>query len=437
MSLLHVKYLLVGGGAASYAAARAVRELDGEGSVLLVGQEINRPYHRPALSKSFLRRQSARDALYAAEPGWFDRSHVELRTGRRVSHLDVGRQTATLDNGEEVSFDRLLIATGATPLPLTVPGAHLPNLFHLRTIADVAALHHAIDKAKAEGRAHSRGRGRAVVIGAGALGVEVAASLTQLDLAVDLVAGHPHPWHKYAGEVTGRFLGLLLQRHGVAVHAPARPMRVEGDGRVQRVVLDRAAPAGAAGGRGPVLDCDFAVACVGSAANKDLLRNTPIAAGKAIIVDERCRTSAPNVWAAGDCCAVFDPLFGKHRWFDHLEHATVTGRLAGRNMAGAGEALSGVTGFASEAFGLALKVWGEAKLVDRRLLRGTPNVEGESPHFVEVGVAADGRVAQVISVGEPAEDEGLLRELVARRLKVDGNEEALRDPGTPLQSLMG
>src|SRR5215208_2135573 len=134
MTVLHVKYLLVGGGVASYAAARAIRELDAEGSLLLVGQEINRPYHRPPLSKSFLRRQTTRESLFAAEPGWFRASNVELRTGRRVSHLDVARHTATLDNGEEISFDKLLIATGAAPVHLPVPGANLPNLFHLTTI---------------------------------------------------------------------------------------------------------------------------------------------------------------------------------------------------------------------------------------------------------------------------------------------------------------
>jgi 3-phenylpropionate/trans-cinnamate dioxygenase ferredoxin reductase subunit len=175
---------------------------------------------------------------------------------------------------------------------------------------------------------------------------------------------------------------------------------------------------------------------VGSVANKDLLRNTPIAAGKAIIVDQHCRTSAPDVYAAGDCCAVFDPLFGKHRWFDHWEHASVTGRLAGRNMAGVGESFSEGTGFESEAFGLTVRVWGEARLVDRRLLRGTPNVEVESPHFVEVGVAADGRIAQIISVGKSAEGE-TLRQLVARRVRVDGNEDALRDPAAALGPLLG
>src|SRR5579863_6734954 len=160
MNNLHVKYLLVGGGLASSAAAQTIRSIDPEGSVLLIAQEVTRPYHRPPLSKEYLRRQKKRAELFTQEPGWFEKNHIELRTGRRVAHLDVARMTAIVNTGEEISFDRLLLATGATPMPLQVPGADLPNLFYLRTLDDAELLHHAIDKALHEGRTHARGRGR-------------------------------------------------------------------------------------------------------------------------------------------------------------------------------------------------------------------------------------------------------------------------------------
>src|SRR5690348_5812404 len=208
MNNLHVKYLLVGGGLASSSAVEAIREVDREGSLLLVGQEVNRPYHRPPLSKEFLRRQKDRRELFTHDPQWFEKNHVELRTGRRVSHLDAGRMIAILDSGEEISFDSLLLATGATPAPLKVPGSYLPNLFYLRTVDDCDLLHHAIDKALREGRPHGSGRGRVAIIGGGVLGVELSASLTQMGLSVDLLLSHPHPWDKFAGEATGRFISL-------------------------------------------------------------------------------------------------------------------------------------------------------------------------------------------------------------------------------------
>jgi NADPH-dependent 2,4-dienoyl-CoA reductase/sulfur reductase-like enzyme len=225
--------------------------------------------------------------------------------------------------------------------------------------------------------------------------------------------------------MTGRFLSLFLQKHGVAVHTNARPERLEGDGRVQRVVLNER-------GADNAIDCDFAVVAVGAVANKELVRNTPIAAGRAIHVDERCRTNVPDVFAAGDCAAVFDPLFGKHRVLDHWDNAAVTGRLAGRNMAGIDEPYAQTNRFTTTAFDLEVTVWGEPRVVDRRLLRGSPNVE--SPAFAEIGVAADGRVAQVIAVGNAGEHEAL-RELVTRRFSVDGREELLKDPSSDLSGL--
>ncbi len=422
MTNLHVKYLLVGGGVASSAAAAAIRERDREGSVLLVAQERSRPYHRPPLSKGYLRRETPREELFTTPPGWFERHDVELRTGRRVTRIDAARSSVALDSGEEVSYDRLLLATGATPLPLDVPGAQLPNLYYLRTIADEDRLRHAIDKALAEGLRHPGGRGRAAVIGGGLLGVEVAGSLGRLGLGVDLVTDG-HPWQRIAGESTGRFLSLYLERHGVRVRAERRPLRLEGDGRVQRVVLDD----------GATLDCDLAVAAVGSAANRDILRNSSVAAERAILTDPYCRTNVPGVYAAGDCAAILDPLFGKYRWIDYWEHAAATGALAGRNMAGGdGEAYAGVNRFTSEVLGLRLVGWGESRFVDRRLIRGTPDVA--APGFAEIGVAADGRVSQVLWIArqEDSDEPAGLRELVARRTNVSGREEALKDPAVPL-----
>lgn len=423
MNNLHVKYLLVGGGLASSAAAQTIRSIDPEGSVLLISQEVTRPYHRPPLSKEYLRRQKPRKELFTQEPGWFEQNHIELRTGHRVAHLDVGRMSAIVNTGEEISFDNVLLATGASAAPLKVPGADLPNLFYLRTLHDTELLHHAVEKALHEGRPHPRGRGRAAVIGGGVLGVELAASLTQMGLSVDLLLSRGHPWDKFAGENTGRFLSLYLEKRGVTVHPNSAPRRLEGDGRVQRVVV-------ADGGS---IDCDFAVAAVGGIPNKDLLHGTPIGAGRAILTDAHCQTNVPGIYAAGDCAAIFDPLFGKHRVLDHWDNATVTGTLAGKNMAGIAESYSAVNYFFSDVFELSLSGWGDSRHIDRRHLRGTPNVE--SPDFAEIGLAGEGRIVQALAVGHQGEDE-LLRDLVGKQIKVSGNEEMLKDPASDLRALL-
>lgn len=426
MTVLHVKYLLVGGGAASIAAAKAIRSLDVEGSMLVVGREVHRPYLRPELSRRYLRRELSREQLYLEDPNWFRQHAVTLRTGRSVSRIDPPRSAAMLDSGEEVSYDQLLIATGAGAAGLAIPGAHLPNLFTLRTIDEADLLRNAVETAIREGRPHGaagdlpRGRGRAVVVGAGLLGVEIAASLRRSGMAVDLICSSEHPWHKQAGEATGRFVAKLLTNNGVTLHTGRRPLRLEGDGRVQRVVLDDADKT--------VLDCDFAVACVGAVATKDLLRGTTIGAGKAILVDATGRTSVPNIFAAGDCCAILDPRFGKHRWLEHWDGAIAMGILAGRNMAGAHDTFHAMPGFETEVFGVPASFCGEARLVDRRLIRGNAAAD---TGFAEIGVAQDGRVAQVITVGEVPEADAL-RQLVRDRADVTGREDALRDPSLPL-----
>jgi 3-phenylpropionate/trans-cinnamate dioxygenase ferredoxin reductase subunit len=422
----HVKYLLIGGGDASAAAAEAIRARDAEGELLLINQESTRPYARPALSKEALRTRQPRASLFAHPAGWYEQHGVELRTGRRAAHVDVARNSVTLDDGKDISYDKLLLATGATPRHLTIPGHDLPGLHYLRTFDDLERLHHAVDQAKAEGRPQARTgpphRGRAVVIGSGLLGAEVAASLTRTGLEVDLLLKGEHPWPRFAGEAAARWAARFLERHGVAVRPLAAPLRLEGDGRVQRVILPT----------GEALACDFVVAAVGIAPNKELLRGTPIAAEKAILTDAYCRTTVPDVYAAGDCAALFDPLFGKHRLLDHFDSANAVGALAGRNMTGANEPYADVSHFWTELFGVTLDAWGESRHVHHRLVRGNPGADAAS--FVEFGLAADDRVSQVVAVNHPAGHDAL-RDLVKRRASIAGREELLKDPGANLSNL--
>ena len=424
----YVKYLLVGGGLASSSAAKAIRLHDREGSVQLIGQEPTRPYHRPPLSKEFLRGNTPREELFTDYVGWFTQNHVNLNTGVRAVRLDTARKCIALDSGSEIHFDKLLIATGGTARQLTLPGAALANVHYLRNLADADRLHNAIEKAKKEGRPFDRngakGYGTVTIIGGGLLGVELASTLTGLGLAVDLVVAATHPWKKFAGESTGKFLVRYLEQRGVKVHLLADAKALEGDGRAQRVALSN----------GEVIPCDFVVAAIGMTPNKDLLRATPIAGERAILIDDHCRTNVPEIYAAGDCSALIDPLFGKYRQLDHWDSAVVTGTLAGRNMAGVDSRYDVVNHFESEVFDLRLRVWGDAKQVDHRILRGVPGTD--SPEFIEIGVAVDGRVAQVLAINQ-RDDASLFRALVQRRFKVDGKEELLRDPNASLRDLLG
>ena len=419
----HFKYVLLGGGVSSGAAAAAIRQRDTAGSVLLVGQEVNRPYHRRPLSREYLLGSKGRGDLFTVADHWFTDHHIELCTGRRALRLDTNRRTIIFDNGQEVGFEKLLIATGGSPIRLKIPGIELPNVYYLRTMENADRLRNAVEKAGREGRPHERGRGRAGVIGGGFLGVELAGTLAQMGLDVALVEAGTQPCWGFTGETVGRMVVGHLENRGVQVHLQTVPLRLEGDGRVQRMALST----------GSTVDVDLVAVAIGLTPNKDLLRGTAIVSESAILVDDHCRTNQDDIYAAGDCAAIFDPLFGRYRRVDHWEMAVLSGAIAGRNMAGADERYEQVSYYSIEMLDLKLSVWGEARQVQRRIVRGNTTVD--SPDFVEIGVDGSGKISQVVAINHSGEDE-VLGELVRRRLSVNEHDGLLRDPCRKLRDLL-
>lgn len=416
MHVARVKYLIVGAGLAGSRAAQAIRLRDPVGDLTLVGQEVNRPYHRPPLSRDYLLKKISRSDLMTVPEKWFHECHVALKTGVRAAHIDTNRRVAMLANGEEQPFEQLLLATGSIARRLEVPGADLPRVFTLRTIEDFDRLLHALERARAEAAGRRDPTLRCVVVGGGPLGIDLAGTVRALGVAVELVTAQSHPMAKFVGDAIGRAVGRLLEREGVALRTMQRVARFEGDGRVQRVVL----------GDGAALPCDLALLAVGSSPNRDLLRGTPIASEKAILTDDACRTNIEGIYAAGDCAALLDPRFGKHRRIDHWDHARMTGDIAGANMAGDAQRYDLVNKFVVHVGREPLTVWGEPRLVHHRIVRGGQ----EGSETIEFGVSADGRISLVAALGPAAS--ASLAQLVRDRREVTGLEEQLRDPSAPL-----
>ncbi len=420
MQRQHVNFLLLGGGIAAHEAARAIRSRDPGASIVMIAREAARPYRRPELSKSYLLRKMPRESIFVDNSRWHEQNHVSLRTGTSATQIDCNRHAVNLTTGDEIIFDRLLIATGCAPRKMNVPGESLPNVHTLRNVNDADRLLHAIDSARIEGlplpndKTH---RGRAVVIGSGLLGVEVASSLKTLGMHVELVSGRSHPWSHYAGEAIGRLVSRSLESHGIVLHANRLVQRLDGDGRVQRVVLSD----------GTRIDTNLAIVCIGVDPTQELLRNTPIASEKAILVDEHCRTNIGDVFAAGDCAAAYDPLFQRHRYFPHWNQAAMLGSVAGDVMSGGDRIVDSSMAIESHWFEMNGFLCGERKHIDRRILRQTPET------IIEFGLAGDGRLSQVVAVGDI--DQKSARLLIAKRVQTSGREEAFKDPKVDLRSL--
>lgn len=423
MQRQHVNFLLLGGGIAAHEAARAIRSRDVESSIVMIAREAARPYRRPELSKSYLLGKMPRESIFVDTARWHEQNHITLRTGISASQIDVNRHSVFLASGEEFAFDRLLIATGCAPKKLNVPGEALPNVHSLRNVNDADRLLRSIATAQHEGLPipndpDPKHRGRAVVVGAGLLGVEVAASLKTLGMHVELVVGRSHPWAHYAGEVVGRAVARSLEAHGVVIHTGRNVLKFEGDGRVQRVVL----------ADGTRIDTNLAIVCIGTDPTQELLRNTPIASEKAILVDAHCKTSVTDVFAAGDCAAAFDPAFNRHRYFPHWNQAAMLGSVAGDVMAGGERVVDSSIAIESRWFEHSGFICGERKHIDRRFIRQTPQ------SIIEFGVAADGRLSQIVSVGDI--DQKSARLLIAQRVQTNDREESLKDPAFDLRGLV-
>src|SRR4051812_10774218 len=278
-------HVIAGAALAGAKTAEALRSEGFDGRIVLVGAEDERPYERPPLSKDYLRGESEREKAYVHPAGFYEEHDIELRTGTTVSALDTDARTVAL-GGEPRRYDRLLIATGAEPRRLNVPGADLEGVHYLRTLADSDRLHAA--------------GGRAVVIGAGWIGSEVAASLRQMGHDVALVEMTEVPLERVLGRELGAFYADVHRSQGVELHMGTGVEALEGSANVERVRL----------ADGTTLDCDFVVVGVGVLPRVELAEQAGIAVGDGILVSQRLESSVPGVFAAGGGADAHPPPLG-------------------------------------------------------------------------------------------------------------------------------
>ncbi|HET6618141.1 MAG TPA: NAD(P)/FAD-dependent oxidoreductase [Gemmatimonadota bacterium] len=341
-----VDYLILGAGPAGCRAAQTIRRRDTSGRVVILTEEPVPFTNRIVLSKEFLKSDLLTPEQAVAIPaGALDRLGVELRIGRRISRLDPEDAVVELADGELIAYRRCLIATGARPLALPVPGFDLPGVHTLRTLDDALALRRAAQCAA-----------RAVVIGGGLIGAEVACALAARGMEVTLVAREFWLWGHLAPEPVGRAAGRELERGGVGLHMERVVTAIHADG--SDLAVETAS--------GEVLRAPLVVAGVGVRTNVDFLAGSELLEPTGgVRVDARLRTTAPGLWAAGDVAAFDDPLFGVRHRVEHWLHAQHQGRLAGENMMGDEKVYARVSAYDTRLFDLPVTVVGAPDLADR------------------------------------------------------------------------
>jgi NADPH-dependent 2,4-dienoyl-CoA reductase/sulfur reductase-like enzyme len=391
--------LVVGGGLASARAVKAYREAGGEGAVRLLSADDFVPYHRPPLSKKFLRGEAeAEDALVESEA--FYREHdVDVVLETRATELRPDERVVVA-NGDQHRFDKLLIATGAKPRRLDVPGGDRDEVFSLRTLDNATAI-----------RAAAREARHAVVVGAGFIGMEVAASLSQLGVEVTLVHRGKGLFETLRARQLEQYLTELYGTKGVNLVLGDEVAEFAG-----RETLDSVRTK-----RGGVYQAELAVVGVGVQPNTDWL-DGGLKIDDGVVVNERYETGVPGVWAAGDVARFYDPLFERHRRIEHWSNANYQGSDVGTLIAGGEGGYDIVSTFFSEVFGVTFKVFGDIDEFEEIVIRGALG-DGDAVAFYLDGE----RLVACLLTGQSEETEAQLKDLISARATVSDLEALSRD----------
>jgi 3-phenylpropionate/trans-cinnamate dioxygenase ferredoxin reductase subunit len=391
-----VDFLLVGGGMASAHCAAELRRRGADGSVLLVGREPEPPYERPPISKEYLRGEAGReDAHVNGGRSWYEENGVEMLTGKNVMGLDLESRTAKVQGGEEVAFGKALLGTGAMVNILRVEGAENEGIHYLRAFGNADAI-----RADAEGGEH------VVLVGGSYIGCEVAASLTAQGTKCTIVAMEEVALSRTFGEDAGRWFQGRLEEHGVTFHGGETLSAFEGDGRVKAVVCES----------GLSVDCDAVVVGAGVRPDAMLAQRAGIEVGDGgIVCDSKLETSAPGIYAAGDCCSYESVVHGRRIHVEHWDVAMQQGIHAAANMVGADADYEVVPYFFSDlADWASMEYVGPAYEWDREVWRG----DRDGGEFSVWYLQGD-RVAGCLSVGR-SEELAEARQMIAEGTPFDG-----------------
>jgi len=406
MAVRDVEFVIVGGGVAAAKAAEGLRAAGGEGATVVLTAEPELPYERPPLSKEFLRGEVGRDKTRTHDEAWYRDHEVEVLLATRASTLDQATRTVTTEVGDQLRYGGgLVMATGAQPVRLELPGEDLEGVYYLRTVDDAERLRAAISRAESM-----------VIIGGGFIAAEVAASATQMDTRVTLLAAR-NLWTRAVGSEMGRFFEDFLRDRGVHVRTRTRAERLEGGDSVEAVVLPD----------GTRLHADVVVIGVGVRPDVDLAERAGLPVDNGILVDQQLR-AADGVWAAGDVANAEHPLFGRIR-IEHWAEALNQGLLAGGNLAGAGERYDRVPYFYSDQFDLSVSYLGFAREWDELVVRGSRELK--EPKFIAWYLFQGTPRAALIVNDWDAEDP--VREVIRRAQPVD--RDRLADDGVDLERL--
>lgn len=400
--------VIVGANLAGGMAAATLREEGFDGRVVLIGEEPHPPYERPPLSKEYLRGEQPFEKALVRPSGFYQANGIETRFGVRVARVDPGARMVEMAGGESLRYDKVLVSTGVRNRRFPIPGLDLEGVHDLRTVADADRI-----------RSDIRPGRRAVVVGMGFIGAEVAASLRQSGVEVTVVEFARTPLFRVLGEQVGRAIAGLHRDHGVEMFFEDSVAAFEGAGRVERVRTK-------AGRR---IECDFAVVGVGVEPVTDLVAGTGVEIDNGIMVDEYCRTSMEGVYAAGDVANHYHPVFRRRVRVEHWQNALKQGPAAARSMLGKGKPYDEVHWFWSDQYDANVQYAGFHTEWDELVVRGSLEARSFVAFYLK-----DKRVLASVAINRSKD---LRRSMPLIKSQVQVEPARLRDEGADLAQLVG
>jgi 3-phenylpropionate/trans-cinnamate dioxygenase ferredoxin reductase component len=342
-------FVIVGASLAGVSAAASLREEGFEDEVILIGAEPHYPYERPLLSKEYLRGEAPFEKTLVRPAAFYEEYRIQMHLGARVTRVDPAAKVVHCESGDRFNYDKLLVATGVRNRRPPIPGLNLEGVLNLRSVEDADALRSQL----VPGR-------RAVVVGMGFIGCEVAASLRQKGVEVVALEPSPTPLFRALGQQVGEVLAAVHRDHGVDTVFGDVVTGFEGERSVERVITR--------GGRR--LECDFVVAAVGVEPAVECLTATGIELDDGVVVDELCRSTAADVYAAGDVANHFHPVFGRRIRIEHWQNAMRQASAAARSMLGKGRPYDDVPWFWSDQYDMNLQYAGFHRDSKQIVVRG-------------------------------------------------------------------
>jgi 3-phenylpropionate/trans-cinnamate dioxygenase ferredoxin reductase subunit len=411
-------FIIVGASLAGAKAAETLRSEGFTGKVILIGDEADRPYERPPLSKGYLQGKDAKDKVYVHDAGWYEEHDVELRTRTTVTAIDPSAHTVTLSDGSSLGYDKLLLATGSAPRALDVPGADLSGVHYLRKLGESEALRDAL-----------RTGGDVVVIGAGWIGLETAAAARGYGASVTVVEVDQLPLRRVLGDEVASVYAELHRANGVDLRVDTSTAELRGkDGALTTVVL----------ADGTELPATVAIVAVGIRPLTDLAEAAGLTVDNGVVTDASLRTSDPDIYACGDVASSHNPLIGAHLRVEHWANALNGGPAAARAMLGHDVVYDRLPYFFSDQYDAGMEYSGYIAPgdYDRVVFRGATAVQdGKAPEFIAFWLK-DNRVLAGMNVNIWDVTDNIQKLVRAGWSGTSVDPQRLADPTVPLGELL-